>query len=863
MSGSTTAIRQERMKKTGARPTTPALFTINEEDELQKNGLPGKAKVDPARHGMKDQLKVPLVMRGMWALKPSLKESSVDRSTVGGTKSLSIMQAGKPHPCPEYKTFVHDDVSVMSLDIFTKAPDGFNANVQEKKVAICHPMPAGQGQLVKDHPGYKSEPHLTMKVDERQRLARERREEREKLMAARESLWLEKEARARQHYEKQLEERKKKLEEQRVKEEKRRAAVDEKRKMKLEEEKERHEAVVRRTIERSQKPKQKNNRWSWGGPIQSNPSVSSSDPDRRSVSTMNLSKHIDPVINKRLSTSSATLLNSPDRGRRPPLSPWESSVVNRLLMPTHSYLARSKSIAALSGDAVIPICPRSASCSPIIPQPYKIAKGSERPKVFFTTPEAISRRKTTHFAGHTSTERENVTPTPIIKRANSPIIPKMKSPALFPVGHPQKSPAPTSVLKSAVASNTPIKAVTNPQRPPSPGNVRPIKKDDSKRKSDMKAPNEARNESLASTELAPVYGVNTTEKRLPPLGQATPDTVPVLPSTPVIASPTQTGKPFAGTNNPEEATRILAEKRRLAREQRERDEQEKQEKEEEERKKKEELAKRKTEERARQEEEARNQVAEQKQREEEERQEKERMQLQLAQEKEQKDKEEVERLQRQKEEDERIRIEREKHFQKEEQERSERKKRLDEIMKRTRRSEAGDKQPNVQRNGELPISTENTAVPPSSLQQEQESVFLNSPTENSHNGEIVRSPPRIITYPVDSTEKQPNENGLFTSNNNFEEIITLPVGTKTIKLDSLNNEGNSIQEIPLNPKLAFEEQITIVPLPQVDNVQTPQTTDQGMHFTSEIVQEAAQALVFTYHPHSAMKLAKKGQKSYL
>lgn len=38
------------------------------------------------------------------------------------------------------------------------------------------------------------------------------------------------------------------------------------------------------------------------------------DPDRRSVSTMNLSKHVDPVINKRLSSSSATLLNSPDRG---------------------------------------------------------------------------------------------------------------------------------------------------------------------------------------------------------------------------------------------------------------------------------------------------------------------------------------------------------------------------------------------------------------------------------------------------------------------------------------------------------------------------------------------------------------------
>lgn len=40
------------------------------------------------------------------------------------------------------------------------------------------------------------------------------------------------------------------------------------------------------------------------------------DADRRSVSTMNLSKHTDPVITKRLSCSSATLLHSPDRGNK-------------------------------------------------------------------------------------------------------------------------------------------------------------------------------------------------------------------------------------------------------------------------------------------------------------------------------------------------------------------------------------------------------------------------------------------------------------------------------------------------------------------------------------------------------------------
>lgn len=37
--------------------------------------------------------------------------------------------------------------------------------------------------------------------------------------------------------------------------------------------------------------------------------------------------------------------------RRMQLSPWESNMVSRLLTPTHSFLARSKSAATLSGDA--------------------------------------------------------------------------------------------------------------------------------------------------------------------------------------------------------------------------------------------------------------------------------------------------------------------------------------------------------------------------------------------------------------------------------------------------------------------------------------------------------------------------------
>ncbi|EDL03435.1 microtubule-associated protein 7, isoform CRA_a [Mus musculus] len=208
----------------------------------------------------------------------------------------------------EWEVEPHEDLN--SLSCLEYASDGYK--VQEKRTAPSRPTSTVSGQT-SNHSGNKPDPPPVLRVDDRQRLARERREEREKQLAARETVWLEREERARQHYERHLEARKKKLEDQRLKEERRRAAVEEKRRQRLEEDKERHEAVVRRTMERSQKPRQKSNRWSWGSPLHGSSSIHSGDPDRRSVSTMNLSKHVDPVISKRLSSSSATLLNSPDR----------------------------------------------------------------------------------------------------------------------------------------------------------------------------------------------------------------------------------------------------------------------------------------------------------------------------------------------------------------------------------------------------------------------------------------------------------------------------------------------------------------------------------------------------------------------
>nr|KAF6462448.1 microtubule associated protein 7 [Molossus molossus] len=595
-------------------------------------------------------------------------------------------------------------------------------------------------------------------------------------------------------------------------------------------------------MERSQKPKQKHNRWSWGGPLHGSPRIHSTDPDRRSVSTMNLSKHVDPVISKRLSSSSATLLNSPDRARRLQLSPWESTVVNRLLTPTHSFLARSKSTAALSGDA--------ASCSPINIMPYKAAHSRnpmDRTKFLGTSPEGSARRRTVHgTAGHKrERERENVPfhLTSGIRRAWSPSHPKARSPASSRLWLPSKSlphlpgtPRPASSLPPGS-----VKAAPAQVRPPSPGNIRPVKREvrvEPERKDLEKEPQKVANEPSLKGR-APLVKVEeaTVEEGTPgepeaasaapvpalapaPVPAPIPASVPAAVSASVpspTVTPSAAPKTSAGTTDPEEATRLLAEKRRLAREQREKEEREKREREELERQKREELARKAAEERSRREAEASRLEAEQAREREE----------QLRRQAEERAREDLERLQKQKEEEarvreeaERARQEREKHFQREEQERLERKKRLEEIMRRTRRTEAADKKAVDQRNGDIAKGalTGGTAV--SALP-----CLMNSPG----NGDPAASPHVVASHQckvtMESTpnlEKQPNENGVSLDNENFEEIINLPIGSTPSRLDVTNSEN---PEIPLNPILAFEDEGSLGPLTQVDGVQTQQTAE--------------------------------------
>eukprot|EP00071_Canis_lupus_P037842 XP_022271399.1 MAP7 domain-containing protein 3 isoform X11 [Canis lupus familiaris] len=105
-----------------------------------------------------------------------------------------------------------------------------------------------------------------LKNDVKQRLAKERREEKKRQQEAnKETQILEKERKTRIQYERQMEEKQRKLKEQKEKDEQRRISAEEKRKQKLQEERERFKAVLYRTLERSSRVDCHQKRWSWEG----------------------------------------------------------------------------------------------------------------------------------------------------------------------------------------------------------------------------------------------------------------------------------------------------------------------------------------------------------------------------------------------------------------------------------------------------------------------------------------------------------------------------------------------------------------------------------------------------------------------
>nr|XP_021140713.1 MAP7 domain-containing protein 3 isoform X3 [Columba livia] len=592
----------------------------------------------------------------------------------------------------------------------------------------------------------------TLRTEERQRLARERREEREKQHAAKETQILEKERKAKLQYEKQLEERQRKLKEQKQKEEQRRAAVEEKRKQKIEEEKERYEAVMNRTLERNQRLETRQKRWSWGGSVtpdseSKTEQQTADEASKRSTSTANL-KQAEPAMNKRLS-SSAALLNASDRSttkrsaslnrlnnkvplhsqqsalkgsqveqkggtekkrstslsrmsskaqpspelekvkkeekpaRRSQLSPLDSSVISRLLAPTQASLARSKSAATLSADGQDPseshLCPRSASASSIS-SPVPAPKVPVRSRSIDRLKSSVSSSDASSPDSTQKSETEKPSPGSGLRRPPSPSVSaRRRSPS--PANLVKRPPSPStvrqktrppspSVSKRRPPSPTPVSKPAPIQRPPlTPGVINITKK---------------KTEAESKPKDKSVEGTGQEQGASPALDRD------------AVAASTKTkeesgSKTVAGTTTAEEAAKILAEKRRLAREQREREDQERIQRQEEERIREEEAAKRAVEEKARQEEELRQQ-------EEEKRLAYEEQQRQAEEERirrEQEEQEKLAELQHQREEAEakaqeeaeRQRLERERIMQQNMQERLERKKRIEEIMKRTRKSE--------------------------------------------------------------------------------------------------------------------------------------------------------------------------------
>ncbi|KAM5221706.1 MAP7 domain-containing protein 2 isoform 2-T2 [Ctenodactylus gundi] len=537
-----------------------------------------------------------------------------------------------------------------------------------------------------------------LKSDERQRLAKERREEREKCLAAREQQILEKQQRAKLQYEKQIEERWRKLEEQRQREDQKRAAVEEKRKKKLREEEERLEAMMRRSLERTQQLELRK-KCSWGASLPAGPGGRDAR-DKLSTSTMNLPKQTDSPMSKHLSSSTVGMSYSPDQAHLMYLTPMERFLATRLLTPTQSSLVRSRSAVMFSGqasDSAFHTCPCLAPAGPLkssymssptraiekkkaIPVPGVGETGKGHPAGVEASPMKVKRgqRVTTSVptGGLGSPLRRCELPGGFPKRSSSPVIPKTTSKA-----YPQ---SPKTVKPPYIGS--PVKY----RFPPIPT------QEILKKKAEKEKSNKER-ENASGLQAAGPHGgeipeklekhvtdKHTTEKHASQGGKA--------------ESSAALGKPTAGTTDAGEAAKILAEKRRQARLQKEQEEQERLEKEKQERMEREELRRKAEEERRRLEEEAFKQEEEKKHQEEEQKIKEAKQKAEeelLLKEKQEKEKQEKAMIEKQKEAAEakaqeaakQMRLEREQIMLQIEQERLERKKRIDEIMKRTRKSD--------------------------------------------------------------------------------------------------------------------------------------------------------------------------------
>ncbi|XP_036602899.1 MAP7 domain-containing protein 2 isoform X2 [Trichosurus vulpecula] len=435
--------------------------------------------------------------------------------------------------------------------------------------------------------------------------------------------------------------------------------------------------MMRRSLERAQQLEQKQKRWSWGGALASSSGSSDRDGesenapppllglaastlapdpvtsaaaadgsnacDKLSASTMNLPKQLESPISKRLSSSTAAITYSSDKAPGSPFkSPYKASPAR---IPE-----RRKMMACGAGDAL-----KGAGSS----EQTEKGKKEKRP------PAAVS---TTGLGSP-------------LRRSDSPATKRHSSPAI------SKTPSktyPQSPKNTKPYQGSPVKY----RSPHSPNQETPKKKADKEKANKEK-------EGALSQKAHGAHGDQIGEKQLaekysPGSGK----------------TEVSEGKFTAGTTDAEEAAKILAEKRRQVRLQKEQEEQERQEREERERLQREELERKAEQDRILQEQEDHKREEERKQRQEEEKRkakeeaQRKAVEEQLLREQQEKEKQEREqqeraRIEKQKEEAEakareaaqQLRLEREQIMLQIEQERLLRKKRIDEIMKRTRKSD--------------------------------------------------------------------------------------------------------------------------------------------------------------------------------
>ncbi|GCB65155.1 hypothetical protein scyTo_0009929 [Scyliorhinus torazame] len=494
--------------------------------------------------------------------------------------------------------------------------------------------------------------------------------------------------------------------------------------------------------------------------------------------------------------------------RRLQLSPWESSIVDRLMTPTLSFLARSRSVAVLTSngrDSVVPLCPRSASASPVAPSSGKpLHRCSNRWRAALSTPEIPGRRRTDpHLSESKKKEKKDkkdkewenakekhallnsgsVANKMLRKRQSLPIVRSKESVARearlknrsLP-SSPRRRPSGTSngptMPPVSVGSSTPVR------RPKGKGGSRKEKENRPKRKEEKdEEPKEVSRPSSAS-------GLKNKE-------------MPIEVPESAHGSPAKT---IAGTTDPEEAVRVLTEKRRLAREQRDKEEQERKEQEEKKRLMKEEMARRKAEEKAQRMAEALRLEEENQRKEEEQQLQEEECRWREAE----AERDEMERLQKQREEAEarareeaeKQRLERERHFQKEEQERSERKKRLEQIMKRTRRTDCLEKKDDKKSTADGELNDKDAKAET----QEEDGCEKQD----------------VLTNGVQSNKQENGISPKEVASQDFEEIVDLSNHTGCLKetVDSNREKGClsslTADGIPINPIIAFEEESSFI-----------------------------------------------------